>query len=443
MTFAQESVPQEATNTPSEQELTEQPAVEVISAPEAVTPALDLQRIQSMIDAGNSADAFSELSALFDEQAGNIEFDYLYGLAASDQQLYAQAIMAFQRVLATNSDFVGARLELAKAHFELQESAAAKAEFHQALALNPPPETRAIILKYLGILEGKKQTDEKKPWAVSASLSLGDDDNVNSATEINSYLGFDLSEKSIRAESSFFETAVSGSWNQHITDKDSFFVSGQFNSRTNADAGFADTSGTTLSAGIQHQLNKLVVNYGLIINNNNLDGASHSSMTGLMASIYEQDDDGHNNIAHLRVGAISYDNSSIQDVDQVIGGLSRIYNLAKTSLSISLIFGADAPAEQASPYGKLIIGGRIGGSVKVNEDVTISANSGVVISPYSGKFNNEDRTDTLTNLTLSANYLINKQWSVSGAFSSIQNTSDIDLYSYSRSFFYTKVTWVY
>jgi tetratricopeptide (TPR) repeat protein len=415
----------------------------VAYAQETTIKPIDLKQIQTLIDKGDSSQAYSLLAPHLDELAGEAEFDYLYGLASSDQKKYALSIMAFQRVLAFEPNFVGARLELAIAHFELDELLISKNEFLEVLDKNPPEQTKTIIIKYLALIDGIEEDAKEKPWTVSVGISLGNDDNVNSATSAMSYLGFDLSENSIQTESPFNELFSRGTYKHKLSKENSFYVAANIKSRSNADATFANTDSNTISLGAQHLFDKSVLSYGLIFNNNNLDGEANTSLTGISTSLYDEDENGNNNVIHFRYADIDNKLNDIQDIEQVIGGLSKNYNFDRKKLSLAFIFGADSPKQTGSPYGKIILGTRIGFANKASEQLTLAANAGIVSSTYTGEFNDQDRSDIAISFGMTANYQIDKHWAVSAAFNTIDNQSDIDLYTYDKTSFFAKATWSY
>ena len=80
-----------------------------------------LQSAQKLLQDGYSIRAYDLLQTFEDELAGNTEYDYLYGVAALDSGEPRKAIFAFQRAVMTDPNFAGARMELARAYFEIGE----------------------------------------------------------------------------------------------------------------------------------------------------------------------------------------------------------------------------------------------------------------------------------------------------------------------------------
>jgi tetratricopeptide (TPR) repeat protein len=141
----------------------------------------DLDSAQSLITQGRAAEAFSLLEPYEFVHAGDPQFDYLLGLAALESGEPAKATIILERVLAVDPNFLGARLDLARAHFVLGNRADAKVEFESLLAQNPPPAARATIARYLAAIdESEKST--RKSFVAYIEAGAGHDTNVNNAT---------------------------------------------------------------------------------------------------------------------------------------------------------------------------------------------------------------------------------------------------------------------
>ena len=102
-----------------------------------------LTEAESLIGRGRNDDAFAMLSAREFELAGNPVYDYLLGIAALDSGRYSEAIFSLERTLDVQPDFSGARLALARAHYEAGEKAQARVLFRQLLDEQPPAAQRS------------------------------------------------------------------------------------------------------------------------------------------------------------------------------------------------------------------------------------------------------------------------------------------------------------
>ena len=139
----------------------------------------DLGKADALLKAGKAREGYTLLAPHEYEMAGNVDYDYLLGIAALDSGKPDKATLAFERVLAVNPNFAGARLDMARAYFALADYERAKTEFETVLGQNPPPQAKATIEKYLVAI---KQQDKKTLVTGYLEGSVGYDDNVTAAT---------------------------------------------------------------------------------------------------------------------------------------------------------------------------------------------------------------------------------------------------------------------
>ena len=118
----------------------------------ALAAGVDLAKANALMKQGKAAEAYALLEPFEFEQSGNVQFDYLLGIAALDSGKPAKATLAFERVLATDPNFAGARLDMARAYYQLGDYTRAKTELETVLKLNPPPAARATINNYLAAI---------------------------------------------------------------------------------------------------------------------------------------------------------------------------------------------------------------------------------------------------------------------------------------------------
>lgn len=140
-----------------------------------------LQQADALIKGGKAAEAYALLEPREDEYSGEIAFDYLLGISALDSGKPDRATIAFERVLAVNPNFAGARLDMARAYFAMGSDDLAQKEFEVVLTQNPPAPTAAVIKKYLGAIDERRKA---KIQQVTAYLetNMGHDDNITAAT---------------------------------------------------------------------------------------------------------------------------------------------------------------------------------------------------------------------------------------------------------------------
>lgn len=146
----------------------------------AIAAEFDLGKADALLKAGKARESYTLLAPHEYEMAGNVDYDYLLGIAALDSGKPDKASLALERVLAVNPDYVGARLDLARAYFALADYERAKTEFEAVQTQNPPPNAKIVIEQYLAAIDKK----QNPATAVTGYLegSLGYDTNVNTAT---------------------------------------------------------------------------------------------------------------------------------------------------------------------------------------------------------------------------------------------------------------------
>ena len=135
----------------------------------------------ALIKGGKPADAYALLEPFEFERSGEIRFDYLFGIAALDSGKPDKATLAFERVLAVDPNFAGARLDMARAYYQLGDLPRAKTEFEQVMKQNPPEAARATIQKYLDAIAAFEQAQQTRMAGYIEGV-IGNDSNVNTGT---------------------------------------------------------------------------------------------------------------------------------------------------------------------------------------------------------------------------------------------------------------------
>ena len=86
--------------------------------------------------------AYQLLEPLEAERAGDVDYDYLFGVAGVESGNVSRGAFALERVLALDPSNKDARAEMAKAHFILGEIDASKLEFNNVLKQSPDAATK-------------------------------------------------------------------------------------------------------------------------------------------------------------------------------------------------------------------------------------------------------------------------------------------------------------
>lgn len=136
-----------------------------------------IESAQRQLAAGNPKQAYMELIAVQDKMAGNIEFDYLLGVAALDSGKIDEAIIALERVLAINPNHAGARMDLARAYYTSGALDLAEATFQNLKNSGPPPLALQSINRYLDAIQQRKKAT-RAGFSAYGEMGLGYDSNI-------------------------------------------------------------------------------------------------------------------------------------------------------------------------------------------------------------------------------------------------------------------------
>jgi len=123
------------------------------------------------------------------QEAGNPNFDMIFGVSAQRAGELDQALFAFERVLMYDSKTQVARFELARTHFMLGNLITARRHFNQLLESDPQPPSEAMkrIQWYMAAIDareaGKAVAANDGITRIYLGVRLGYDSNPNNMTQ--------------------------------------------------------------------------------------------------------------------------------------------------------------------------------------------------------------------------------------------------------------------
>ncbi len=143
-----------------------------------------LQKAKQLMRDGMPSQAYKLLEALEFEQAGNIDFDYLIGIAALDSGKADKASLALERVLAQDANLAGARLDMARAWYVLGDYERARKELHILSGQNPPSAALSMIKQLHNAIDGSEEEGKRSAkWSGYLESGIGYDNNVTSVVD--------------------------------------------------------------------------------------------------------------------------------------------------------------------------------------------------------------------------------------------------------------------
>lgn len=431
----------------AEQEARQRAEAEARKQAEIEAREKPLRDADALIKDGKPADAYTLLEPLEFERAGEVRFDYLLGIAALDSGKPDKATLVFERVLAVDPDFAGARLDMARAYYQLGDTPRAKTEFETVLKLNPPEAARATIQNYLDAIaaqEAAKQTS----FTAYIEGTLGNDSNVNASTGqsqisvpfFNNAV-FTLNPTNVKTADDYLGVAAGGEVNRSINSSLAVYAGADLRDRSN----FSKTAFSSLSvdgrAGVVFGSEADVFRVGVLAGQYTLASSRNRDSLGLngewrhtfsptnQSNVFGQ-------YAQYRFVDVAM---KVNDFDQQVIGAGWLHVLAdgKSALFGSLYYGTenDVAAGGRVDGAKRFSGLRVGGQSAFNEKTELFASLGGQVGDYSvvNTAFLRQRSDRLYDLTLGANWHWDKLWTVRPQLAYSRNESNIVIYGYDRT----------
>lgn len=405
----------------------------------------DLAQAEAFLEQGKAEQAYQLLATYEFQQAGNVQYDYLLGVAALDSGKPDRATLAFERVLVVDPNFAGARLDMARAYYQLGDYPRAQAEFQTVLSQNPPPAARATIQQYLAAIKEREQA-KKTRLAGYLEAGLGHDDNVNNSTSQAQVavpalgnLVFTLSSTNVKTADNYLALAAGAEATHEINSSFSLYAGADLRDRQNSTQtafNFADLSGR---AGVAFSAGANAFRLGLIGGLYYLDDKRNRETSGVngewrhsvnasnQASLFAQ-------YARYRFPDPALKSNSFNQSLAGIGWL-HVYRDGRSAASATLFTGTEQDTDHRADGGNRFNGLRLSGQAAVSEKAELFASLGYQESAYD-KQNvafQQTRGDRLYDFTLGLNWHLDKVWSLRPQVLYIKHDSNIPIYPYDRT----------
>jgi tetratricopeptide (TPR) repeat protein len=403
-----------------------------------------LRDAEALLNAGKPAEAYKLLEPRDFEYSGNVRFDYALGISALDSGMPDKATLALERVLSVNPNFAGARLDMARAYFQLGDFPRAKTEFEALVKQEPPEAARITILKYLDAIAVVEQA-KKTRYSGYAEGSFGRDSNVNNSTSQSQIavpafgnLIFTLSPTSQKTPDNYYTTAAGGEVSHSLSDTWGMYGALDLRRRGNQNQTAFDSVSVDTRAGVSltsgDDIFRVGGTFGLYeqahVKNRNAYGLTsdwrHAINPSNQLSIFAQY--GRNRFADSIM--------QINDFDQSVAGAGLLHILqdGKTVLFGSLNWAGERAVNDRADGNKFGYGLRVGGQTSVHESSELFANAGYQI----GRYDKENlaflanRDDKQYDVSLGGNWHLDALWTVRPQIGYTKNISNIPIYSFDR-----------
>jgi tetratricopeptide (TPR) repeat protein len=405
----------------------------------AATAGPALERANALLAQGNPAAALVELEAVRAEQAGDPEFDYALALALLDSGNSSESTLVFERLLTLRPDFHGARIDLGRAYLNEGRLNEARREFEKARAAGPPAMAAKAIDDYLARI-ARAQRRAKFSRFLSVGTQAGYDSNVNSATELDEFLGFALNPQSQEQDSDFLEAAIVAGGAYAIRPQ--LVLTGRLSSRwrRNGQASFADSNVIAATTRLMRRSGSQEQSLGVQAFTQSVDGRRNSTAVvfnadwrfGVGASGWLG--------PQVQVGTVRFEEAlEVKDVNRrsigLIGGL-RFGGLGQGGLTAALSVGNDDPQREGSRFGRDFLRLDANATWSFSEVLSVSLGAGAERSRYDNIFFeslfSDEREDTTYRARGAVDWQFASRWRLQHSLTYRLNETDVTVFEFDR-----------
>ena len=406
----------------------------------------DLSVAKHLIEAGKPAEAYAALAPFEFEMAGNPDFDYLLAVSALDSGQPEKAILIFDRVLAVNPQFAGARMDLARAYFMLQSDTNAREQFETVLSENPPELVKKTAQQFIQAIDDRSKV-KPNAWTAYAEVGFGYDSNVNASTNQGQIavpaLGnivFNLSPNNIETSSEYLSLAGGGEFTHTVNPKLKLFVGADVRKRNNPEASAFHNGTIAGHVGLRYGENENNVTVSLQRSRFYLGGDPNRDTTGVSGQWQYTINPRYQFSLFGTYNQNRYQSTVLQseDINQEIIGAGWLYAFdpeGKTLGSASIYVGHESAVNQRVDGDKALRGARLAAQHNLVNDVVLFGSLGV----QNGEYQSENvaflktREDWLYDASIGVNWKVSDQWSIRPQVSYSKNSSNIVIDDYNRT----------
>ena len=421
-----------------------------------------LSDADALIRSGKPVAAYALLVPLEFEHAGEVRFDHMIGIAALDSGKPDKATLAFERLLAVNPDFPGARFDMGRAYYQLGDLPRAKIEFVMALKQNPTGAARANIEKYLDEITSR-EGGAKTLFTGFVSGTAGHDSNVNSSTDQTQIFVdlpstiLTLDPTNVKASDNYYGLAA-GAEIIHIQNANlGFYAGADLIQRGNITQKSFNTVNLDARTGMMVGAKTNRLRLEMLGGRHTLGGLKHYDSTGVKADWRRTFNPSNQLNVFAQYVQYRYADPYMKpnDINQKAAGLGWLHVLddGRSSLSGSVYYGFENdvspiinvnvpvfgtitvnPGGGRNDGAKRFGGIRAGGLAFINKTTALFSSVGIQVGDYD-KINYyflRQRHDRFYDLKFGADWRWEKLWALRPQLSFFRNASNIPIYGYDR-----------
>lgn len=406
---------------------------------------LDLVRAERLMRENKAAEAYLLLSPFEDQYAGDPRFDYLLGIAALDSGRADKATLAFERVLAVNPNFAGARLDMARAYFQLGDLPRAKTEFETVLQQNPPPAAQQTVERYLKAIEERSKIRQTQITGY-AEFGFGRDTNVNNSSSSTTVkvpalgnLIFTLDPSNVQRADNYTTYAAGVDINHIIGEGVALYGGVSARQRFNRNADTFDYGSYVAQGGVSYATQSALFRLGVNAENFNLDHNPSRNSAGVAADLRYLLDPANVLLGFAQHSRYRFEQAAltVNDFDQTLigGGYLRLFADGASAITMNAFVGSENAINNRADGNKDTTGLRLGGQYRLRDDLDLFASMGAQIGKYdmvNTAFQTQ-REDKQYDGVVGVTWRWDRDWTVRPQVLRIRNDSNIQINDYKRT----------
>jgi tetratricopeptide (TPR) repeat protein len=402
-----------------------------------------LAELQRRVNDGQFGLAYDMAKSMPDAQ-GDPHFDFLFGVAAVNVGRSAEAVLALQRHLALVPGNDRARLDLARAYFDLGDYVRARQEFEFVLRYNPPAEVRSNITRYLDSMQTRESLGSRANVRFYAEVGYGQDTNTNLGTyndTLNSAIAFgtQIDPTSKGQFSNFAWLAAGGRWVRQVNAPFSVFAGVDMDNKLNQDTPQFNTTNATAYSGFSLVSGPILYRLALSDAITNVNNFRYSGRLATSGEMQYFAGGGLTLIGRLQYAEQSY-SSDISYRDSTVEtagfGVENAFASAwRPTVGFQLSEAKEDNLANHFDLSRVLDTWRISTSVSPTDKIGLLfaySEQQVAYQAISPGFDSV-RSDVLATLDLILSYSLDPNWTLRADIQQMDNKSNQSLYAFRRT----------
>jgi len=379
-------------------------------------------------------------------------------VAALDSGHNDDAIIAFERVLATNPNHAGAQMDLARAYYASGSYDLAEAGFLKLRASNPPAAAQQAINRYLDAIQARKH-QSVAGWVGFGELGIGYDSNITgvptdfgaAAQQSFNLIGIEATGNAIERSAAFLQGGAGAEYSRPLGRGWSLFAGGELRGRVyHKETDFNSASAEArLGGALNDGPNQWRTTASFLYFDQEGDApgdpkpTNDRRMGGVTFDWRHAVDTRTQFGAAVQVNRVKFPDNEIEDFDQIYLSVSWLKSFERAGIPMLYLTGfvTDDHARNTLPDGvttksKNLAGLRSYLQYSITPKVQVFNGLGVIVrrdkDPFARSTVVEDGRDVFGEVSLGAAWQFRDKCSLRLLYAYTRNSSNIDIYDFDR-----------